>query len=65
MVAPTLPLVGFIVMEALTEKVADAELDDESVAVTVWAPNDDAGTLKDAVKEPRPSVVVVVWAVEP
>ena len=63
-VAPTGPLVGPRVMDAVTEKIAEAELEDASFAVTVWLPKGEAGTLNVAVKEPDPSVVDVVCIVE-
>ena len=59
-VVPTMPPVGLRLIEALIENIADAVFEDASVAVTVWAPNGDAGMLNDAVNEPKLSVVVVV-----
>jgi hypothetical protein len=58
------PPVGIRVIDAVTENVAEAVWEAASVAVTVWAPNVEAGTLKDAVNRPEPSVVTVATVVE-
>jgi hypothetical protein len=58
-VVPTVPPVGPRVIEAVTENVVEAVWDNVSVAVMVWAPNAEAGTLKDAVNIPELSVLTV------
>lgn len=57
--APTIPLVGLIeIVGVVTVKVADAEFDLASVAVTFWLPAEDDGTLNEPENEPVPSVVI-------
>jgi hypothetical protein len=68
-VVPTIPLVGDTVTLGFTVNVALAVLADASVAVTVWAPWAEAGTVNAQVKLPAAEVVsepeVHVRAVEP
>ncbi len=56
---------GLSVMEAVTEKVAEAVCDDASVAVTVCPPKVAAGTVKKAENRPELSVVTVATVEEP
>jgi len=59
---PTGPLVGFGVIEGMTPlflKMADAESEDASVAVTVLPLVVEAGTVKVAVNVPELEVVMV------
>src|SRR6266571_7105376 len=64
-VVPTLPAEGLSVMETVTEKAAVAVWEDASVAVTVWAPKVEAGTVKEAENKPELSVVAVATVDEP
>jgi hypothetical protein len=65
-VVPMPPFVGLSVMDDVTVKVAEADLELASVIVTVLAPAVEAGTMKVApVKEPVASVVVVPLSVTP
>ena len=64
-VVPTAPPVGLRVIDALTENCVDADFDDASVAVTVWAPKVDGGMLKDAENSPELSDVTVATVEAP
>jgi hypothetical protein len=62
-VVPTGPVRGFTVIEGVaTVKVAETVLT-PSLAVTVWAPGEEAGTVKVMVNAPVPEEVVVVMVV--
>ncbi len=61
---PVGPPVGLSAIEAVTEKVAEAVRDNASVAVTVWAPNIEAGTVNDEVNRPEASVPTVATVEE-
>ncbi len=61
---PPTPFAGLSVMDGATVKVARAEWD-PSVAVTVWGPKTEAGTMKGAENKPETSVVAVATVDEP
>jgi len=62
-VPPTIPVVGFRLIEALTVYVADAVWEDTSVAVTVCAPFVETGTANVALNEPMVEEATVVGEV--
>ncbi len=62
-VEPTMPLVGFRLIEALIVKIAEPVCADTSVAATVCAPFVEAGTVKVALNEPTVEEATVVGRV--
>jgi len=56
---PSVPLIGFNKIEEVTMKPVEAESETASVAMTVFPPFLEAGTVKVAVNEPEPEVVMV------
>src|SRR6266581_2002517 len=62
-VPPTIPLVGFRLIEALTVYMAEAVWEDASVAVTVCAPFVETGTANVALNEPMVEEATVVGEV--
>jgi hypothetical protein len=60
----TAPDEGLRVIPGISVKVADAELENESVAVTVWGPTVVAGTVSVNVKEPVLPVLELPMVIE-